>query len=186
MANLREVQSANKLLLLAGIVLVAVAGLVYFLVFYSPLKTYNNKDYGITIDYPANWEMHERVEGSVVVFASPAQTTMDVFRENVNVAIQDLSTNHLTLDQFTDVATKQLTAVFNNVKIVSSTPATLAGRPAHQIVYVATGDTNLKIMHIWFVENNMAYTVTYTAAESKYDEFLGTANKMIKSFKVEL
>lgn len=186
MANLRENQLANKMLVFSIIAFVVV-GAIAAIMFITPFSTYTNFDYGIEIKFPDDWEMKERVEGSVVVFGSPLETSMDTFQENVNVSIQDLSGMPMTLEQYTDAAIGQLKEVFHNVTVVSSTPAKLAGRPAHQIVYVAADPktANLKIMHVWFVEGDKAYTVTYTAMESKYDEYLGIANKMIRSFKVK-
>jgi hypothetical protein len=45
------------------------------------------------------------------------------------------------------------------------------------------GQLSLKVKQYWFIKNNKAYLLTYTAEESKYDEYEDVATEMMMSFK---
>lgn len=178
-------KSSNWFLIISVAVVLIILGLIALAMFGGPMRTYESKDYGVSISYPSNWELRENFEGTIAIFASPKETSMDLFQENVNIVAQDLSANPMTLEQYTETAIKQLEGVFNNVKIVEKENAKLADLPAYKIVYEATGDYNLKIMHVWAVLDNKVYTFTYSAELSKYDSHLIQVTAMLNSFKIK-
>ncbi len=96
--------------------------------------TYENSTYGIKIMYPKEWEMMESYMGTVAIFLSPKGSDSDVFQENLNVGVQDLSAQPMTLDEFTDLNIEQIKTLFT-IEVVDSSPTTLANTPADKVVY---------------------------------------------------
>ena len=179
-------KSSNLFLIISIVALLAVVLIVLAAIFGSNYKTYESKDYGVQISYPSDWQVQENFEGTIAVFASPKETSLDLFQENVNLVAQDMSANPMTLEQYTETAIKQLEGVFTNVKIVERGNAKLANLPAYKIAYEATGDFNLKIMHVWAVDNNnKVYTLTYSSELSKFNSNILKVNYMLDSFKIK-
>jgi len=108
----------QRQMLLISIVLVVGLCLILGTLLYlkSENKFLKYKDpYGqFTIKYPAEWEAMQDYGGAAVVFASPQENALDADRENVNIVIQDLSANPMTLDQYTELAIKQINLVLAN------------------------------------------------------------------------
>ena len=65
------------------------------------LLTYDSPDHGIRIKYPAEWTKDEQIPNAVVVFFAPMEGPSDIFLDNVNIIVQDLSAQPTTLDEFT-------------------------------------------------------------------------------------
>ena len=57
--------------------------------------------YGISIKYQRDWVKQEGVMGTVVAFLSPKEGTSDIFQENLNIMVQDLSKSPMTLSEYT-------------------------------------------------------------------------------------
>jgi len=147
--------------------------------------TYDSPAYGIRIGYPSDWTKSEQFMGSVVAFLSPTESTSDIFRENLNVIVQDLSTQPMTLDEYTELSVSQIKQFFTDANITDSSATTLDGNPAHKVVYTGKqGQYNLKWMQVWVVKENKAYIISYTAEVNKYPDFLGTIQQMINSFEI--
>ena len=70
------------------------------------LLTYTNSEKRYTIKYPSEWSKSE--QNGYVAFLSPADSASDTFRENVNVMVQDMSANPMTLDQYTALTKGQI------------------------------------------------------------------------------
>lgn len=150
----------------------------------SDYLIYYNSEYGIKIKYPPNWTKMEQVFGAIVVFMSPKENAFDNFQENLNIVAESLSTP-ITLEEYTDVAISQLKQIITDINIVETESTTLAGNPAHKIVYTGRqGQYILKWMQIWTIKNNKAYVITYTAEENTYSNFLGIVQEMINSFEI--
>ena len=75
----------------------------------------------------------------------------------------------------------------DTVEIFESSPTTLSGLPAHEIVYTSSGieGLNLKKMQLFtIVNNNMAYVFTFAAEEPQFNKYLPDIQKMISSIQI--
>ncbi len=155
---------------------------------YFFFKKYTHPSNDFSIRYPSDWSVEENKKGVATILLSPLENDLDLFKENVNIVVQDLSIHPLNLEEYTKLAIKQMKIVFKkNMSILESKPVKLAGRPAHEFVYLGNmgdGRANIKIMHIWTLDGLTAYQVTYTALEDKYDKYLLKVKEMIRSFKI--
>ncbi len=150
------------------------------------MNSYRSATDHFSIKYPGKWNKEENKGGAAVIFMSPLESKLDTFRENVNVVVQDASGNRMSIEKYTEMAMRQVAAVFKeNIELVESTGTLLAGKPAYKYVYIGRGEIEFKIMHVWTMSGDNAYQVTYTALLSQYDEYMGQVEKMIKSFRID-
>ncbi|MFH1563605.1 MAG: PsbP-related protein [Nitrospirota bacterium] len=151
----------------------------------TQFSTYNNPGDGIRIKYPKDWTKQEKIMGMNVIFSSPLESDSDTFQENVNVIVQDLSAQPMTLDEYTKLSLEQVKQIVTDASIPYSSATTLDGNSANRIIYTGrVGIYNIKWMQIYTIKDNTAYILTYTAETDKYNDFLDTAQEMINSFEI--
>ncbi len=148
----------------------------------SSLLTYTNNTYKYSVKYPSDWSQMEK--SGAIFFKSPLEPG-DKFDENVNVMIQDLSSQpSMTLEQYTDLTKGQLTQIKATGIILKD--VTFAAQKAKEIVYSAPMQGfNLKFKQVWFIKNKKAYLVTYTAEMSTFSKYEKTAGEIMNSFKLQ-
>ena len=170
------------------LVVLLIIGVILEMIKVTPYAVYRNQAAGIRMKYPASWKRVRDLNapGLIVAFASPLQTAFDTYAENVNITFQDLSAKPMTLAQLSQLTMRQLTGTFQNqVKVVESEPAELAGRPAYRFSYIIVApDPPRKFMHIWTIAGSKAYIFTYNGTVKDFDVFQGEVNAMIKSFTI--
>lgn len=158
--------------------------------------SYNNTELGIYLQYPANWsKMEEKFDANVNVisFISTPENDTDTFTENVNIAIEPLQNESITLEEYSNTTLAALSNVFENFSLISKENTNLDGVPAIKIIFSITQpqitdqsrdiDTikqiPMKIMQILSVKEGKAYVIIYSAEEAKYDDYLPIIEKMI-------
>ena len=189
MKNRRRKTIQFAIVALIGLLLILVTVLIWKREYFS-FKTFQHARDGYTIEYPRNWEATDKANYVSAIFLSPLENDLDVFRENVNIVIQDLSATPLegNLAKYTDVAIGQMENTFKqSLMVVESKPTTLSGLPAHQFVYIGKNPDapDIKNMHVWTVDGNKAYQITYTAMRDTFDKYLPQVKIMIRSFKIK-
>ena len=131
-------------------------------------------------------------QGAVTFFLSPKENEKDQFQENVNTMVQDLSSQPLTLEDYTNLTKQQIIQAFGSSAIVSIKDLNFAGHQAKEMVYNMPKNLmqgryqNLKLRQVWFIKDNKAYLLTYTAEASKYDSYLETAKGIFDSFNLKM
>jgi len=146
------------------------------------LESYQDPANTLRIKHPTSWTTQENVMGSTAVFLSPKENAQDFFQENINIISFDLS---MTLDQSSAYAESQIKQAITDANILESSQTTLAGNPAHKLVFTGRqGQNNLKWMQVWTMKNDKVYLLTYTAEEGSYDAYLPTAQEIMASFTI--
>lgn len=147
---------------------------------------YENSTDGITIQYPDNWSKLENsniITNEIVEF-SPQSSNSNV-PEKLVITGENLS-DPLSLAEYTKLSKQEIVQQNNNVKILSETDSTLAGKRAYKVVYTLSDQGNeLKRMETWTLKNFKVYSITYEAQAGKYDQSLPTAEKMINTFQLD-
>jgi serine/threonine-protein kinase len=210
-----DIKKSNKGTTISSLTLVAVfqlmivvAGLSYSAPHLSPIvqtanaqvdeafKTYENPKFGLTVSYPPNWSVDElrndpaaaSNNSIVAIFKSPSQGQNDKYLENVIVNIQGPRPDISSLEVYTQNSEKAFNNMSDTIKITKSGKDTLAGLPAHQLLYTSTGipGLNLEKMQVFtVVNNNTAYVVTYGAEQAEYDKNIQDVEKLINSIKID-
>ncbi len=194
--SLKPTNSPAKSILwkvIIGVVIASIVTIAAFIFILKPntnnLEIYNNTVYGIKIKYLPQWQKTvtpDRITGNLVKFVSPKQGDADLYRENINLIVQDLPEKNQDIEQFTKFFLDGTKLSDPNVKIIEEGKTQLANRPAYRVVYTHKEDgVNIKRLQVWMVKNNKAYIITYTADMMKYSEYLSTAQTMINSFEVK-
>lgn len=148
--------------------------------------TYLNTDYGVEMKYPYGWDVNEEADGIVVAFMSPAESADDRFRESVNLVMNDLSGQGMTLDIYRDIAVEQITGALENVELLEAESATLDGNPAFRLVYSADGTYGrLQFMQLMTIKDDISYILTYTAEPGSFDTYRNSVDSMLDSFRIK-
>lgn len=159
-------------------------------------KTYENPKFGLTVSYPPDWVVDElrndpavpSNNSIVAIFKSPSDGPNDKYLENVIVNIQGPRPDISSLEVYTQNSEKAFNNMSDTIKITKSGKDTLAGLPAHQLLYTSTGipGLNLEKMQVFtVVNNNTAYVVTYGAEQAEYDKNIQDVEKLINSIKID-
>lgn len=171
-----------------GVGLILIVTIVTLFLLQFKFRRYTDKARGFSIEYPAEWEVMKDYGGAAVVFKSPLDGPLDVFHENVNIIVQDISHDPLTLREYSDRAIYQMEVTFmQNFELEESTAvATLGGYPAYKIIFTGHGpNTELRYYMTWIVLDKVrAYQVNYTALPSQFDKYDPLVERMLLSFKV--
>ncbi len=169
----------------AGVLLFAALGL--FVYFMSLFSTYKDKTNGFSIKYPRAWEVRVAPQQDVaVVFVSPLETALDVFRENANITIQDVQPDLASLKNFSDKILLQMKAVFENITVLESGPEDFGGRKGYRSLFYAENPDRMHILNVWTIKGgSKAYIFTFMSAGGRYERHSALIEEMIRSFKVQ-
>jgi eukaryotic-like serine/threonine-protein kinase len=139
-------------------------------------ETYNNPTFGIWIQYPSDWgrlDLSFLENDSANIDFYPLEDVSQAIA--VKVQVKTLPLGNVTLDNYTE---KQID--YTEEQLLESNTTTLAGLPAHKIIFT---DLGLKTMQVWTIKDDKIYTITYTAEEEDFQGDLQIAERMIKSFQ---
>lgn len=142
----------------------------------------------ISLQYPSDWELDETGNmGTTVILTSQQDDDDDMFRENVNVIIQDLSAYPgMTLEQYRDVSEKQLKGIFQNYKLLDNTIETVDGKQRLHFLY--TGEQEgytLKFEQYGWIIDGSAYIITFTTEKSMYNIYKETGQRILNSLQIK-
>jgi len=140
-------------------------------------ETYNNPTFGIRIQYPPDWgrlDLSFLQNDSADIDFYPLEDVSQAIA--IKVQVKTLPLQNMTLDDYTKT---QLN--YTEEQLLESNMTTLAGLPAHEIVFANLG---LKTMQIWTIKDDKVYTITYVAEEEDFQSDLQTTERMIKSFQI--
>lgn len=103
--------------------------------------------------------------------------------QNINVVLQDLSGRKLDFAAYTELSLSQLKQVITDLEIISEEDITIAGQPAKSIEYTGQqGGQTFKWFQVWFVKDQTAYLMTYTALTDAYETHIQAVRSLVESF----
>jgi serine/threonine-protein kinase len=179
-----------KLIIISAAIAALIIGLPYYI--FSLLNrvkyiNYSNSNYGVKLQHPETWLLEEEqdIYGKKITLKSPLENQSDDFQEQVSLFIQDLSSQPLSLNEYTEEL-KQTIEDSSGTKNLQTIDTTLSKKRAMSAIYLdRDNNKEVKRMRIWTLKNNQAYVITYTAAKEKYQKYFPTAENIIKSFEIE-
>lgn len=159
---------------------------IFFITKKYDFNIYENSQYGIKVKYPKTWErqdLENPITAEVVTFISPKQSDKDNFQEKVTISVDKFSG---TLDDLQKSSIQEINNTVSGANIVDKSVTTLANKEASQLVFTGkNGQDILKNMQFVTLRGDQAYTITYTAKIDDYDQFVETAEMMIKSLEIK-
>jgi hypothetical protein len=87
---------------------------------------------------------------------------------------------NMTLDTFIKANIANLRQNNSDFTLIESTPTTLSGVPAHQIVF---STNQKKALIVATLRNNIFYWLIYRSEPVSYVKFVSSAEQMISSFE---
>ena len=159
----------------------------------SNFRTFENIAFGLRMLYPSGWSVTEvkstlspnASTSAVAFFKAPMEGPSDVYQENVIINMKGPSPDDLTLRDYTE---NSLNTFRNmpNIRLLQSFPNTLAGLPAHMVVYSENSEgIDIQKMQIWtIVDNDTAYVVTFGAEQTQFSRYLPVVEQMINSIQI--
>jgi hypothetical protein len=146
-------------------------------------RKYESPEYNLKIDFPDTWRKIDKTTESqpfIVAFRRLKENPSDLYLESVDIQVRDIPTNisNISLSQYIELQIKNLKAVNPDFSLVESTPTTIAGNAAHQLLYISKGDKRLFFSTI---KGDKIYNITYNCKPEKYQEYLSTIEQMIAS-----
>jgi hypothetical protein len=133
---------------------------------------YRNPQYGIFLLFPSNWTFstsglpeYTQIAG----FYAPLQNLSDPIPARFTISVMSYNQT-------------------NQIKILSSGPTTLAGRPGYQVVFSTLPNignpVSFEIMHSWTAVDNKIYVFQYSVESSKFDTYLPTVKQILDSLRI--
>ena len=136
------------------------------------------------IEFPKNWEL-DTSNASAVEFSlySPRENISDNFSENVNLIIQNLVGQNISLDKYAEISERQIKTNAIDLHDFSSRKIKTNKNEFYELEYKMTFKTyKLHTIQHYFVENEKAMVLTLTSEINKPEEIQKIGNKIIKSF----
>ena len=143
--------------------------------------TYENTQYGFRMSYPAGWTVQENTGGAAVTFQAPSEGRDDLYRENMRITVEDLSSNPMSLAQYKDAQLAKRQALDNFNKIIDG-PYKISGFNGWKIAYMANTGMLMEWVEIFTVKGTTAYDLSFSAMESHYAKYVVAMDTMVKSF----
>jgi hypothetical protein len=151
----------------------------------SPTKLKNFAQNGYKLQYPSSWTLDtsKKMEPDFFIF-SPRENDTDRFQENVNLLVQDLTGQNIDLDKYAKITERQIKELAIEGTIYESKKIIKPGKSAYyKMVYGMTqGVFKLKIEQYYFIKNEKAFVMTFTAELNKFDSFLAAGKQILNSF----
>jgi hypothetical protein len=165
------------------------------------LATYENSTFHIKINHPQDWnindkpisffrqDLHKQNFTLIVGFSyfQEHKSLVPSFDESVYVR-QNFPP--ISLTQFTDQRIQHLSSLHHTgigiVKFTDSNSTTLAGNPAHKIVYTFSREAGFPLsrMEVWTIKDHTIYMVTFTDYTGESPPFFSRlARGIIDSFE---
>ncbi len=145
-------------------------------------KTVEDSNY--SIQYPASWELNQNGQmGTSFILFAPLESTDDLFRENVNLLIQDLTGYDLDLDKYTEITLDQIKMLITNSSLTESKRIQKGSEGFHYLIYKGDqGIFNLQFKQYFWVNNNKAFVLTFTSEQNKFATYEEVGKEILDSF----
>ena len=155
------------------------------------LSIYDNKTYGIGIQYPSNWTIQTSnaagMPNNIATFMTPAGPSSN---HTGTISIY-LDRDYNTIKNLKDYAHFRLNTYENSTNFASfrllelSMDSFLAGNPAYKLIGTYERNSDLqKLIEVGTIIGNKAYIIQFIADATQFPNYLSTVQKMINSLRV--
>ncbi len=153
----------------------------------SSFKYYENTEFNFSLQYPSSWITQEGVMGTkYLAFLSALENENDLFQENINIVVEDLTGIDITLKNYFELSYAQLEKIISDFSLISSESSIVANKDSETIIFSGVqGQLRLKWLQVYILNNNKAYVVTYTAEEKEFIKYLPFMISIFTSFKLK-
>jgi len=148
-------------------------------------KTLTDSDY--SIQYPDTFDLDKSGQmGMSFILLSKQTSQQDLFRENVNLLIQDLTGQNIDLDKYVEISEGQIKTMITDGNLIESKRLTDKSKKFQRVIYTGKqGQFDLKWQQFYWVENKKAYVLTLTCEMSQYDNYVSVGEEIMKTFMIK-
>lgn len=148
-------------------------------------KTIDEVEY--TIQYPDSFDLNSSGQMGVNFFLLSKQISQeDLFRENINLIIQDLSGQNIDLDKFVEISEEQIKTMITNSDLIESRRIKLNNSEYQKVIYTGVqGQFNLKYEQYYWVVKSKAYILTLTCELDQFENYKEVGEIIMNSFKIK-
>jgi len=145
---------------------------------------FENKDFGVWLEYPSNWEKKENYMNSLVTLLAPRDGESDGFSENLNLITRPVLDN-ATVGQYAASVENELKGAYGAGSVVESGVTVVSGIPSRKIIFASPfGNFSLQTLMVVSLKNDTAYVFTYTAEKTAYQKFLPAMQGVFDSVRL--
>jgi len=140
-----------------------------------------------SITFPSDWTLDQsRTMNTEFILFSPLNNPVDVFRENVNLLMTDMSEYNMTMDDIVKLSEEQIATLITEAKVIQSVRRQKDGMEYHFFEYTGKqGTYNLRFLQHFYLKDGMGYVLTFSAETKSFADFEKTGNNILNSFKVK-
>ncbi|MBR9860864.1 hypothetical protein GYB22_08975 [bacterium] len=139
------------------------------------------------VQYPPAWELRDqRQMNTEFILLAPADGDDDLFRENINLLIQQLPAETNTLDKYIARSEQDIKKMIDGSEILVSERKTDENGEYHilkysgrQQIYNFVFEQQVRIM------GDKAYCITFAAEQQNYPKYKETGEKILNSFYIK-
>ncbi|NOT35865.1 MAG: hypothetical protein HOP11_00645 [Saprospiraceae bacterium] len=145
-------------------------------------KTYKGDIY--SIHYPSSWEFNKGGHMNThFILMSPTESTEDKLSENVNLIVQDMGNQPITLSQYVGLSTAQVTAQLKDGTILLNERKSINDSEYHHLIYSGKmGDLHLVFNQHVRIKDNNVYVLTFTCEFAKMSQWQTIGEEVMKTF----
>ena len=142
------------------------------------------EDYAI--DFPDNWEVKSKENKYAdVIGISPKEDVQDLFRENVNVVLENIPTS-MTDAEYLKHSLSNANEILGLPAEKEFSPLKVGKYPGYHIQYSTQVDQIEAGCDIYIVlHERSAYVITFSYAKGKRDAYIPTVDSIIESFVIK-
>ncbi len=140
-----------------------------------------------SIQYPDTFDLDKSGQmGMSFILLSKQTSQQDLFRENVNLLIQDLTGQNIDLDKYVEISEGQIKTMITDGNLIESKRLTDKNKEFQRVIYTGKqGQLNLKWQQFFWVVNKKAYVLTLTCEINQYDNYVSVGEEIMKTFMIK-
>ena len=161
---------------------------IYFFILFSNLifcqssfSEFNSEDF--YIKYSNDLKQSKENYSAELFLLTKKKDSTDDFIENLNVLKQDLKGKNIDLTKFVKISEQQISSFG---QLIESKQININKKNGHLMLYEGEmKGQKLKFFQYFFIQNEKAYILTYTAKLDVFDLYFNTMKNAMDSFKLK-
>ena len=135
-----------------------------------------------SISYPIDWLIKNDEPRAEIFICAPLEGALDSFPDNFNLMKQNLLGKSIDLYLYDSISKSQILTAIGKDAIIESK---IEDGHSSLLFKGPFDGRNLKWKQLYFVKNETAYILTYTAEEIYFDKYSDIAESIFTSFKLK-
>ena len=135
-----------------------------------------------SISYPIDWLIKTDEPRAEIFICAPLEGVLDSFPESFNLMKQTLLGKSIDLYLYDSISKSQILTAIGKDAIIESK---IEDGHSSLLFKGPFDGRNLKWKQLYFVKNETAYILTYTAEEIYFDKYSDIAESIFNSFKLK-